>query len=94
MPLIDGVKSFVASETPDFREEKVVVLTEQDLRCLCRDYDLPMFVMENITFKDRLIEKKTDLNLLFTRFSGIWIMAYEDMKGGEKDGKKTPGTPQ
>jgi hypothetical protein len=50
--------------------------------------------MENITFKDRLVEKKTDFNLLFTRFSGIWIMAYEEMKGGEKDGQKTPGTSQ
>ncbi len=94
MPLIDGVNSFAASKAPDLREEEAVVLTEHDLKTLCKDYNLPMFVIENITLKDRLVEKKTYLNLLFTRFSGIWIMAYEDMKGGEKDGQKTPGTPQ
>lgn len=87
MPLIDGVNSFAASEAPDFRDKEAVVLTEQDLRVLCKDYNLPLFIIQNITLKDRLVEKKTDLSLLFTWFRGIWIMAYEDMKGGEKDGQ-------
>jgi hypothetical protein len=90
MPFVDGINTFAAASAPDLQQEEVVMLSEQDMRHLCIDYGLPMFVMENITLKDRIVEKKTDLSLLFTRFSGIWIMAYEDMKGGEKDGQKTP----
>ena len=87
MPLIDGVKIFAAEHAPDLRREKQVVPSKKDLIKFCMDFNLPMFRMEKVVFKDRLVEKKTDLNMLFTPFKGIWVMAYEDAEEGEKDGQ-------
>jgi hypothetical protein len=87
MPLVDGIKTFAAEHAPDLCREKAVVLSKQDLITFCMDFDLPMFKMEKVVFKDRLVEKKTNLNVLFTPFRGIWVMAYEDAEEGEKDGQ-------
>lgn len=92
MPLVDGIETYSAEHAPDLRREKRIVLADQDLKEFCRKFNLPMFRMENVMFRDGLVEKKTDLNMLFTRFRGIWIMAYEDKKGGEKDGRENSRT--
>ncbi len=87
MPLVDGIRTFAALHVPDLQREERVTLDKQNLLAFCRDMDLPLFKMEGITFKDGIVEKKTNLNMLFTRFKGIWLMAYEDMEGGKNDGQ-------
>jgi hypothetical protein len=87
MPLVDGIKTFAAVHAPDLRREERVMLDKQNLLTFCRDMDLPLFKMEGVIFKDGIVEKKTNLNMLFTRFEGIWVMAYEDVEGEEKDGQ-------
>jgi len=43
MPLIDRVNSFAASEAPNLRKEKAVVLAGHEMKAFCRKYDLLMF---------------------------------------------------
>lgn len=93
MSLVDGIKTFTAERAPDLRKEKAIVLTKQDLMVFCTDFNLPLFKMKNVVFKDYLVQKKTNLNMLFTWFSGTWIVAYEDIEGGKKDGQENSGTP-
>jgi hypothetical protein len=85
MPLIDGVRTFFAAHAPEIRREMRGVLAKQDLLAFCEDFNLPMFKVEGIPYKDP-IEKKQQLNVLFTWFSGLWIMAFDDVCGGGKDG--------
>ncbi len=87
MPLVDGIKTFAAVQAPDLRREERVMLDKQNLLAFCRDNDLPLFKMEGMTFKDGIVEKKANLNMLFAWFKGIWVMAYEDVEGEEKDGQ-------
>ena len=87
MPLIDEIKTFTVQHAPDLRREEIVTLDKQNMQAFCKDMDLPMFKLKGVTFKYGIVEEKTTLNMLFTRFSGIWVMAYEDMDGGEKDGQ-------
>ena len=87
MPIIDEIKTFEVQHAPDLRREEIVTLDKQNMQAFCRDMDLPMFKLKGVTFRYGVVEEKTSLNMLFTRFSGIWIMAYEDEEGGENDGQ-------
>ncbi len=87
MPLIDEIKTFAVQHAPDLRREEIVMLDKRNMLAFCRDMDLPMFKLKGVTFKYGVVEEKTSLNMLFTCFSGIWIMAYEDEEGGEKNGQ-------
>ncbi len=89
MPLIDGIKIFTVVDAPNLQEVERVVLDKQNMQAFCRDMNLPMFKLKGVTFRYGIVEEKTNLNMLFTRFSGIWIMAYEDadVDGGEKNGQ-------
>ncbi len=46
MPLMDRVKSFAASEAPNLREEKAMVLAGQEMKAFCRKYALPSSAFE------------------------------------------------
>jgi hypothetical protein len=87
MPLVDGINTFTVQHAPDLRREEAVMLDKQNMQAFCRDMDLPMFKLKGVTFKYGVVEEKTSLNMLFTRYDGIWFMAYEDEEGGEKDGQ-------
>ncbi len=85
------VKSYAAVRGPDLR--RAVILEKQGLIDLCKDFNLPVFRMSGVVFKKGIMGRKSNLNLLFTWFSGIWIAAYEDIEGGKKDGQENSGTP-
>jgi hypothetical protein len=87
MPLVEEIKAFAVQHAPDLRREEIVMLDKQNMQAFCRDMDLPMFKLKGVTFKYGVVEEKTNLNMLFTRYNGIWIMAYEEGEGGEKDGQ-------
>jgi hypothetical protein len=87
MPLIDGINTFPVQHAPDLQRDEIVMLDKQNMQAFCKDMDLPMFKLKGVTFKYGIVEEKTALNMLFTRFSGIWIMAYEEGEGGENDGQ-------
>ncbi len=86
-----NIKSYAAVCGPDLR--KAVILEKVDLVELCRNFNLPVFRMSGAVFKKGIMERKSNLNMLFTWFSGIWIAAYEDIEGGKKDGQENHGTP-
>lgn len=86
MPLIDGVKTFFVAHAPEIGRDMRVVLAKQDLLTFCEDFNLPMFKAEGIPYKDP-IEKKPHLNMLFTWFSGLWVIAFDNVSGGGKNGQ-------
>ena len=86
MPLIDGIKTFRATQAPEFHRDMRVVLIKRDLMTFCKDYDLPLFKVEGVPYQKCLEENKGNLNVLFTWFKGVWIMAFDDTKGGERSG--------
>jgi hypothetical protein len=86
MSLIDGIKTFRATQAPEFHRDMRVVLIKRDLMDFCRDHDRPLFRVEGVPYQTCLEENKGNLNVLFTWFTGLWVMAFDDAKGGVRSG--------